>query len=68
MSALVTLWFGFRFLNRYRLIMGTPTSLIRSAPQGFVEVVGHISDGEGNTLYAPLSGIECGWYRFKGED
>jgi len=68
MSALVTLWFGFRFLNHYRLITGTPTSLIRSAHQGFVEVVGHISDGEGDTLYAPLSGMECVWYRFKVED
>ncbi|MDN2660980.1 GIDE domain-containing protein [Neptunomonas phycophila] len=67
-SLVATTWIGFRFLNHYRLITGTPTSLIRSAHQGYVEVIGHIQDGEGDILRAPLSNMECVWYRFKVED
>ena len=64
----VTLWFGFRYLRYFRLITGTPTALIRSAHQGYVEVIGHITNGEGHTLFAPLSGMQCVWYRYKVED
>jgi hypothetical protein len=63
-AAGATLWKGFAFLKYYRLITGTPTSRIRSAHQGYVEVIGHIIAGENEPLIAPLSGRECVWYRY----
>ena len=60
-----TLWKGFAYLKHYRLITGTPTSRIRSAHQGYVEIMGHIIEGEYGPLTAPLSGRECVWYRYK---
>lgn len=59
-----TLWKGFAYLKHYRLITGTPTSRIRSAHQGYVEITGHITEGEYGPLIAPLSGRECVWYRY----
>lgn len=59
-----TLWKGFACLKHYRLITGTPTSRIRSAHQGYVEITGHIIEGEYGPLIAPLSGRECVWYRY----
>lgn len=59
-----TLWKGFAYLKHYRLITGTPTSRIRSAHQGYVEITGHIIEGEYGPLIAPLSGRECVWYRY----
>lgn len=59
-----TLWKGFAYLKHYRLITGTPTSKIRSAHQGYVEITGHIIEGENGPLTAPLSERECVWYRY----
>lgn len=56
--------FMFRHLRRYRLIADTPTALIRSAPQGYVELKGHVISCESSSLNAPLSGRPCVWYRF----
>jgi hypothetical protein len=63
-AILATLWKGFAFLKHYQLITGTPTSKIRSAHQGYVEVVGHIIEGEHGLLTAPLSGRECVWFSY----
>lgn len=63
-AAAFTLWKGFAYLKHYRLITGTPTSKIRSAHQGYVEIIGHIIEGEDGPLTAPLSGRECVWYRY----
>jgi hypothetical protein len=49
-----------------RLIEDTPTSLIRSASQGFVELVG-LAITRGEPLAAPLTGEPCLWWRFKIE-
>ena len=64
-SMLAAAWFMFRHLRRYRLITDTPTALIRSAPQGYVEIIGHVIGGEGGLLEAPLSGRPCVWYRYR---
>lgn len=64
-SMLGAAWFLFRHLRRYRLITDTPTALIRSAPQGYVEIIGNVISGEGGLLEAPLSGRPCVWYRFR---
>jgi hypothetical protein len=52
---------GFRLLARKRLLMNTPTSKIRSASLGLVEVNG-IATGP-YTLPAPLTGTPCFLYR-----
>jgi hypothetical protein len=52
---------GFRLLQRKRLIMDTPSSKIRSAAMGLVEVSG-LATGP-YTLKAPVTGVPCYYYR-----
>lgn len=54
--------FLFFYLRIYRLIHGTPTSLLRSAAQGFVEIEGFCL-GTAFPLTSPYSGRPCVWYR-----
>lgn len=58
----------FHFLRRLRHIEGTPTSKIRSAAQGYVELdgVGRLLPGQ--PIRAPLTGVICTWYTFKVEE
>lgn len=64
-GALIALWFVFRKLGQYRLIADTPTARIRSAPQGYIELIGHVIAGEDGMLTAPLSGRPCVWYAYQ---
>ncbi len=61
---------GFPFLKRKRLIQNTPTSTIRGAALGAVEVSGTVVGPY--TLISPLSGSDCFYYhavaRSTGED
>ncbi len=57
----------FRFFHRYRMIADTPTSKIRSAHQGFVELEGQGRLMQGEPVISPLSKKKCLWYRFKIE-
>lgn len=67
--AVVVCWIvAFRALRRARLIEDVPTSKIRSAVQGYVELVGHAEAMEGPVIVAPLSGISCVWYRYRVEE
>lgn len=59
-------YFAFRNLGRARLIEDTPTARIRSAPQGYVELVGKVA-ANGEPLSAPLTHSPCCWYHFKVE-
>ena len=52
---------GFRILQRKRLILNTPTSKIRSASMGLVELSG-LAVGP-YTLTAPVTGVPCYYYR-----
>jgi hypothetical protein len=65
--ALMAFYFTFRNLHRARLIEDTPTSRIRSAPQGYVELIGEAAMMAGEPVLAPLSGIDCCWWRYKIE-
>ena len=58
------LWGGFRRLHRARLIENVPTARVRSAPQGYVELVGTAEALPGEPIIAPLSGAPCCWYRY----
>ncbi len=50
-------------LRRYRLVADTPTSLIASAAQGYVELVGRCEPHPGSPALGYLSGPPCVWYR-----
>ncbi len=52
---------GFTVLRRKRLIQDTPTSTVRAAAMGLVEVCGKAVGPY--TLIAPLSACECYYYR-----
>jgi len=52
---------GFRLLQRKRLILNTPTSKIRSASMGLVEING-LSVGP-YTMLAPITGVPCYFFR-----
>ena len=52
---------GFRMLERKRLILNTPSSKIRSASMGLVEVSG-LAVGP-YTMPAPITGLPCYYYR-----
>jgi hypothetical protein len=52
---------GFRLLQRKRLILNTPSSKIRSASMGLVEVSG-LACGP-YTVTAPITGLPCYYYR-----
>jgi hypothetical protein len=54
-------FFGFQLLARKRLLLATPTSRIRSAAMGLVEVNG-VAAGP-YTVFAPITGKPCFLYR-----
>ena len=59
-------FFGaFYFFKRKRVIEDTPTSKIRSAAQGYVEIMGHADIMEGPPIIGPLTGKYCAWYNFR---
>lgn len=57
----------FRFYRRVRMIEDTPTSKIRSAAQGYVELQGEAESLPGPATVAPLSQLHCLWYRYRVE-
>lgn len=66
-SALFALYFAFHFLRKTRIMENTPTSRIRSASQGFVELEG-VTRQIGNTLAtSPLTETKCLWWFYKVE-
>lgn len=66
--ATVFCFFGiFRYYRRARLIEDTPTSKVRSAAQGYVELEGQAEPLDGRELEAPLTRLPCVWYRYEIE-
>ena len=58
---------GYTGLRRARHIEDVPTARIRSAPQGYVELIGHARSMDGEPIIAPLSKTECCWYKYRVE-
>ena len=58
---------GFRWWLWARLIEDTPTSRVRSAAQGYVELVGTGRRMPGAPVIAPLSRQPCTWWRYTVE-
>ena len=59
---------AFHFFKRKRILEDTPTSKIRSAAQGYVELSGHGDVMDGPQIIAPLTGKYCTWYSYKIEE
>jgi hypothetical protein len=58
---------AFQGLHKSRLLEDTPTSLIRSASQGYIEVEGTGRRLDGDPITAPLTGTACTWWSFSIE-
>jgi len=61
---LACLYIIFRYLHRSRIIDDTPTSKIRSAHQGFVELEGVGRLMKGTPIVSPMTHMECLWYSY----
>lgn len=59
---------SFVFLRRTRLLEDTPTSRLRSAAQGYVEVEGTARLMEGEPIICPLTATRCVWWRYRIEE
>ncbi|MCG8434921.1 MAG: E3 ubiquitin ligase family protein [Gammaproteobacteria bacterium] len=59
---------AFRFFKRARIIEDTPTSKVRSAAQGYVELIGIGRMMEGDAIQAPLTNKPCTWWAYKIEE
>ncbi len=66
-ASLVSLFLLVHYLRRIRTIEDTATARVRSAHQGYVELVGSAIGMEGEPILGPLSGQECCWYSYKIE-
>jgi hypothetical protein len=51
-----------------RLIENIPTARIRSAPQGYIELIGQAGMMEGPVIFSPLSQTRCVWFSYKIEE
>lgn len=67
LAAAAALYWALVHLKRKRVIEDLPTALIRSAPQGYVELQGQAALMDGDPIHAPLSMRVCTWYSFKVE-
>lgn len=62
------LFFAHRAWRRARLVEDTPTSLVRSAAQGYVRLEGSAQLMPGEPVLAPLSRRPCVWWRYRIEE
>jgi hypothetical protein len=67
-SAVYSFWFAFKAWAKNRIIEDTPTSRVRSAAQGYVELSGQGLLPADSHNKAPLSGMPCTWWRYKIEE
>ena len=61
----VAAWLGLRDLRRARELGDTPQSRIRSAAQGYVQLLGRARLMPGPRIVSPLTGAPCVWWRFR---
>lgn len=64
---IVALVIAFMALMRVRRIEDVPTARVRSAPQGYVELVGTARAMPGTPIVAPLSSTPCCWFSYRVE-
>jgi hypothetical protein len=66
-GTLYSLWFAFKAWRDGRAVEDTPTSRVRSAAQGYVELDGRGILPPGVDIRAPLTRLPCTWWSFKIE-
>ncbi|MFA6014985.1 MAG: hypothetical protein WC742_07935 [Gallionellaceae bacterium] len=65
--AFISLCAWLSVLYRWRAIVGTPTSKIASAAQGYVELIGKGKYFNATPLISPLLQLPCLWFRYRIE-
>jgi hypothetical protein len=63
--AAYSFWYAFKAWRENRLVADTPASRIRSAAQGYVELSGRALPVPKGQTHAPLTGLQCTWWRYK---
>jgi len=69
--SVLSLWSFRHMYHRYhsaRVIENVPTAKIRSAAQGYVELIGTTRMMEGPVIVSPLTSTVCVWFRYKIEE
>ena len=66
-AAAYSFWFAFKAWAKNRIIEDTPTSRVRSAAQGYVELSGHGLLLQNSHNKGPLTGMPCTWWRYQIE-
>src|SRR5271166_5391556 len=67
-AAAYSSWFCFKAWREKRLVEDTPSSRVRSAAQGYVELTGHAVMSPGHENRGPLTRKSCTWWRYKIEE
>lgn len=67
-GALCSAWASLAWLHKARLLEDTPTSKIRSAAQGYVELNGRTHLLPGPPIVSPLTQTRCAWWRYRVEE
>jgi hypothetical protein len=67
-AAVYSFWFTFKAWRKNRVIEDTPTSRVRSAAQGYVELSGMGILPPDAKNKGPLSGIPCTWWRYNVQE
>lgn len=67
-GAVYSFWYAFKAWAKNRVIEDTPTSRVRSAAQGYVELSGRAMPPPNSETKAPLTGRPCTWWRYKIEE
>lgn len=67
-AALGSFFGSFLFLRRTRLMEDTPTSRVRSAAQGYVELEGVALLMAGEPIICPLTATRCVWWKYRVDE
>jgi E3 Ubiquitin ligase len=67
-GAAYSFWYAFKAWAKNRVIEDTPTSRVRSAAQGYVELSGQGLLPADAQNKGPLTGMPCTWWRYKVEE
>jgi hypothetical protein len=67
-AAVYSFWYAFKAWSKNRAIGDTPTSRVRSAAQGYVELSGRGILPADSQNRGPLTGMPCTWWRYKVEE
>jgi hypothetical protein len=67
-AAVYSFWYAFKAWAKNRVIVDTPTSRVRSAAQGYVELSGQGLLPADAQNKGPLTGMPCTWWRYKVEE